>query len=146
MKALKKLTLSTLLMSLTLPLYSYGEEVANAIPISNDFPDCDFETIEEISLSDSRNELSALKKTASDVAKKRGASQIVLLSKLSSPTSPSESSENSDKISGAALISGCKKEPLAKIGVERNRLLGTTKLSMSYEYKTVIKGLSLIHI
>lgn len=43
-------------MSLTLPLYSYGEEVANAIPISNDFPDCDFETIEEISLSDSQNE------------------------------------------------------------------------------------------
>ena len=140
MKALKKLTLSTLLMSLTLPLYTYGEEVANAIPISNGFPDCDFETIEEISLSDSRNELSALKKTASDVAKKRGASQIVLLSKLSSPISPSEPSKNSDKISGAALISSCKKEPLAKIGVERNRLLGTTKLSMSYEYNTVIKG------
>ena len=43
-------------------------------------------------------------------------------------------------IVSAALISSCNSKALAKIGVERNRLLGTTKVSMSYEYSTVVKG------
>ena len=43
-------------------------------------------------------------------------------------------------IMSAALISSCNSKALAKIGVERNRLLGTTKVSMSYEYSTVVKG------
>ncbi|WP_334028392.1 hypothetical protein [Alteromonas sp. P256] len=43
-------------------------------------------------------------------------------------------------IVSATLISSCNAKALAKIDVKRNRLLGTTKVSMSYKYSTVVKG------
>ncbi|MEQ3638919.1 MAG: hypothetical protein ABNH03_04105 [Alteromonas sp.] len=57
-----------------------------------------------------------------------------------SDTTNSNTTAFGNTIVSASLISSCNSKALAKIGVERNRLLGTTKVSMSYEYSTVIKG------
>ena len=57
-----------------------------------------------------------------------------------SDTTNSNTTAFGNTIVSASLISSCNSKALAKIGVKRNRLLGTTKVSMSYEYSTVVKG------
>jgi hypothetical protein len=57
-----------------------------------------------------------------------------------SDTTNSDTTAFDTTIVSATLISSCNAKALAKIDVKRNRLLGTTKVSMSYEYSTVVKG------
>lgn len=200
MKTIIQLSISALCVASIYSSNAFGEAPSEAIPIVNNYPDCNYEVLKEITLQDAASRLShsdndsrkdsnssnvsgkqatqdsntdalsLLKQAALLDAKELGASQIVLVSseqlsvnsdgnegassktrslektsaaKLDtndSDTTNSNTTASESPIVSAALISSCTSKALAKIGVERNRLLGTTKVSMSYEYSTVVKG------
>ncbi|AEP28350.1 hypothetical protein [Brumicola nitratireducens] len=160
MKTIKFLTISALTIASVFLSEAFGEKLSESIPILNDYPSCDYEVIKEISLNDvisqyasstelkelnlnvadqddDNSELLLLKQTALADAKALGASHIVL---ISNKKSSSATNAANHRILGAALLGNCKNNTLTKIDVERSPLLGTTKVSLSYEFSSVTKG------